>query len=177
MADSREIAKQVICEIIAVSGGRLTGKLRLYKAFYFAHLYFWENNKGALTDHPIVRMPLGPGIDDGDALLEELRHEGKIAITQQFIGPYRELVYEIAEPIRLDPSVPRFKAIEEAVRWIEGKSASQLSEETHVFSRTWREGDDGQVLNIYLDILEESEYNRVKQGLLQAEDALSGIFD
>jgi len=177
MSDSREAAKQVICEIIAASHGQLEGKLRLYKAFYYAHLYFWRNNRGVLTDYPIVRMPLGPGLDDGDGLLEELQHQGRISIGEQYNGPYKELVYKTLKPVRLDPASPRIKAIEEAAKWIEGKSATELSQETHVFSRTWREAGDGQALNIYLDILDDSEYNRVQQGLDKAEDALHGIFD
>lgn len=36
MTVNNENAKQVICQIIAAAGGRLEGKLRLFKAFYFA---------------------------------------------------------------------------------------------------------------------------------------------
>ena len=59
-----ELAKQVICAIVEAAGGKLEGQVRLYKAFYYAHLYCWENAaEGVLTDYPIVRMPNGPGID------------------------------------------------------------------------------------------------------------------
>src|SRR5262245_40446624 len=38
MLNDPQDAKEVICQIIAAAGGRLEGKLRLYKAFYYAHL-------------------------------------------------------------------------------------------------------------------------------------------
>ena len=59
----RSKAKQVILEIIRQSKGRLTGKTRLYMAFYVAHLLYAEQEAGYLTVWPIVKMPFGPGID------------------------------------------------------------------------------------------------------------------
>lgn len=176
MPETSEQAKQVILEIIATSGGRLAGKTRLYKAFYLAHLYYWENTCGTLTDHSIVRMPMGPGIDDGDLLIAELEAEGRIKISWQFNGPYKEQVLEIAQPVQLDPNDPRFKAIEEAVKWIEGKTAAELSNITHEHSRSWREGCDGDVLDIYVDLLEDCEYERVKEAVSQADDLLAEAF-
>lgn len=62
----------MIAEIIRQAGGKFTGKTRLYKAFYIAHLLYAEQEPGYLTVWPIVRMPYGPGIDCGDELIAEL---------------------------------------------------------------------------------------------------------
>lgn len=176
MPQGAEAAKEVICEIIAASGGRLAGKVRLYKAFYFAHLYYWESGCGTLTDYPIVRLPQGPGIDGGDELLTELEREGRIEITEQSNGPYREQVFSISRSVELDPDDPRFRAIEEAVKWIEGKTGAELSAITHEYSRSWRQSTDGDVLDIYSDLLSDSEYQRVQQALVEAEDLVNGAF-
>ena len=53
----RTTAQQVLLELIQDAGGVWEGKKRLYKAFYFAHLYYAEERPGLLTDWPIVRMP------------------------------------------------------------------------------------------------------------------------
>jgi hypothetical protein len=173
---SSEAAKQVICDIIAASGGKIYGKLRLYKAFYFAHLYYWLHGEGVLTDYPIVRMPQGPGIDNGDTLLEELEQTGEITISFRRNGPYKELVYERAHPFQVDPTSPRFQAIEEAVEWVRGKSAADLSEETHLYSRSWRETPDGEELDIYTDLLDDREYAKLKRSLSEAEQLIQGVF-
>ena len=57
MTDSREQAKDVLCQILVAAGGELKKKVALYKAFYFAHLYYWQTGEGTLTDYPIVHMP------------------------------------------------------------------------------------------------------------------------
>ncbi len=176
MRQSAKDAKRVICEIIAAFGGQLPGKLRLYKAFYYAHLYYWQSSKGTLTDYPIVRMPMGPGIDAADALIEQLEREGRIRVTKQMNGPYTEHVFELVKPVCPDPQAPQYKAIQNAVRFINNKSTPELSEETHLYSRSWRESKDGEVLNIYVDILDESDYEKVKRGLADTEELLSGIF-
>jgi hypothetical protein len=173
--DSEE-AKQVICQIIAAAGGRLEGKLRLFKAFYFAHLFYWQHGTGILTDHPIVRMPMGPGIDKSEALLGALQREGQIRVGTRANGPFREYVYELTTPVEIDPSNARYRAIEEAVEWVRDKSAGELSLETHLYSRSWRSGADGQVLDIYSDLLDDEEYESVRKGLVDAAGLIHDAF-
>jgi hypothetical protein len=179
MMFDNENAKQVICQIIAAAGGRLEGKLRLFKAFYFAHLFYWQQGTGVLTDHPIVRMPMGPGIDKSEALLGALQGEGRIRIGTRANGPFREYIYELASPVEVDPSNPRYRAIEEAVEWVRDKTAGELSLETHLYSRSWRNEADGQVLDIYSDLLDDEEYEGVRKRLADAagviHDALGTI--
>lgn len=176
MSPERESAKEVICLIIAAAGGRLEGKLRLFKAFYYAHLFFWKKGNGVLTQHPVVRMPFGPGIHDASVLLGSLVAERKIRISSRPVGPYSEQVYELASPVQIDPTNLRYQAIEEAVEGVRNKSAAELSEETHIYSRSWREAQEGDVLDIYRDLLEDDEYAQLKQQVADAETAVNAVF-
>ena len=109
---SKEAAKDVICELLAANGGMLRGKVRLNKAFYFAHLYFWRDAGGVLTDHPIVRLPHGPCIDDASELLTELATENRVSIQVGAAGPYQEFVYRLEGPrTEVDRNSPRGKAL------------------------------------------------------------------
>jgi hypothetical protein len=54
-------AQRLVLELIRSAGGAWDGKARLFKAFYFAHLYYARSEPGILTDWPIVRTPRGPG--------------------------------------------------------------------------------------------------------------------
>jgi hypothetical protein len=176
MPEPREQAKQVICEIIAAAGGRLVGKVRLHKAFYYAHLYYWQRGTGVLTSYPVVRLPFGPAIDDGPQLVSELVREGRLRVTQQPNGPFKESVFELAQPFQIDPNDPRYQAIEEAVDQVKSKTAAELSEETHVFSRSWQDGQNGQELDIYADLLDDFEYQQIRQGGQQARELVNAVF-
>jgi hypothetical protein len=174
--DTRQQAKQVICDIIAAGGGRLVGKVRLYKAFYASHLFYWEAHSGTLTNHPIVRMPRGPGIDDGDALIRELVESGSIRTDEGRNGPYREIVFQLVAEHTIRPHDPRFQAVERAVEWIAGKSAAELSEETHLYSRTWRDAQDGEELDIYMDLLDDEDFARIGQAVCEQEELIGAAF-
>lgn len=176
MADDLEAVSEVICQIVAAAGGRLEGRLRLYKAFYYAHLFYWQRGSGVLTQHPIVRMPYGPGIHGAGTILPMLVKQGRIRISTRALGPYREYVYELAAPLQIDPNDQRYRAVIEAVEWIRDKPAVELSEETHLYSRSWREARDGDVLDIYQDLLEDDEYTRVRQDIAQAEALVDAVF-
>src|SRR5436189_4755977 len=89
MAD-REAAKHLILKIVAMAGGRLEAKSRLHKAFYAAHLIYWRERQGVLTDYPIVKMPNGPGIDDLEGLLEELVDGDALEVVEGTKGPYKQ---------------------------------------------------------------------------------------
>src|SRR5262245_40446625 len=86
-------------------------------------IFYWKLGRGVLTQHPIGGLPRGPGIDQGRELLLGLQQEGKIKITTRPNGPYQEYVYELTKPVEIDPTRPRYKAIEEAVEWVRDKSA------------------------------------------------------
>ena len=176
MITQREQAKLLICEIIAAAGGKLVGKVRLHKAFYYAHLYYWQRGCGVLTSYPIVRLPFGPAIDEGPSLLAELVQDEEIRIGWQPNGPFKEAVFELTQPFQIDPANVRFQAIEEAVAQVKSKTAVELSEETHLYSRSWQDGQTGQELDIYADLLDDAEYQQVLQDSQQSRELVDAVF-
>ena len=174
--ENRELAKRILLEILRQNSGRVKATTRLYKAFYMAHLYYYQKGWGLLSDWPIVHMPNGPGIHRGLELLQELEDDGCIKISQQQKGPYLEAVYELVSP---DPSELRgqqVEAIKAAVDFVRGKSAAELSDLTHEFSRSWNNGQNGDPLNIYVDILDDKEYERIAEELDQINQDVSAVF-
>ena len=164
--EARTSAKDVICALVAAAGGALRGKVRLNKAFYFAHLYYWRDSDGVLTEYPIVRLPLGPCIDDVNDLLAELVDEGRISISKAPNGPFEEFVYRHVDPVpSIDDSTPRGRAIRQAISFVEDKTAAELSEITHEHSPTWQTTPDGSEMNIYLDLVDENEFKTVRKRL------------
>ncbi|HET7229521.1 MAG TPA: hypothetical protein VFJ16_05930 [Longimicrobium sp.] len=153
-ASARE-AKETICDLIAAAGGVLHGKVRLHKAFYFAHLFYFGDGKGILTDHPIVRLPQGPFIDHGERLIDELRREGVLTIASAPVGPFQETVYKLEAPRAVDPETARGRAILRAVELVANRSAAELSELTHEHSISWQNTENGREMDIYLDLLSD----------------------
>src|SRR5947199_5120846 len=127
-----EKAKAILAAIIREAGGSFNGKTRLYKTFYVAHLLHFRDRDGVLSDHPIVRMPRGPAVDRGDALLAELRDSRFIHMTQPPVGPYQEDVFTLAKPLDgLSPA--EIESVRRAGAMIGEESATELSERTHAF--------------------------------------------
>ena len=160
-------AKQVLVELIRAAGGEWTGLTKLYKAFYLAHLYYAERAPGYLTNWPIVRMPNGPGIESGEALLNELVLSGIIARRSARIGPYPTTKYAVIADTVPGPSLDgdKLDAIRSAVKFVQEKTATELSEITHEYSRSWNAARDGQTLNIYIDQIDDEEFSRREQDL------------
>jgi len=160
--EEKGLAKRIIVEIIRQAGGTFDNKTNLFKAFYYAHLRYADTQPGYLSNWPIVRMPRGPGIHDFDVLLGELMAEGEVETKQVDWGNcsgFRfSLCEEAAEPSPL-PAVA-LEAITFGVREVSGKSAAQVSRESHESSRAWRNAQDGEELNIYVDTIPEEEYQR-----------------
>lgn len=168
---AKEAAKEVICGLVAASGGTLRGKLRLNKAFYFAHLFYWREAADVLTDYPVVRLPNGPAIDQVDGLLSELVAEKRLVAGQVWNGPYRENVYRLAIEGSADTpyerATPQMKAIHEAIQFVEGRTAAELSELTHEHSFSWQTTPDGSELNIYLDVLPDEQRAEIEAALAE----------
>ena len=176
MSDARQEAKDVICTIIAAAGGELHKKVALFKAFYYAHLFYWQEQNEALTNYAIVRMPQGPGIEDHFALLTELQQEGRVTIRREAYGPFKEYVFALNQEFTIAPNNSRYRAIEKAVKWVEGKQARELSLETRDYSRSWQLGKDGDELNIYIDLLDDEEYAAMQQRLRKSEALVNEVF-
>ncbi len=165
MHTDRELAKQVVAEIVRQSpGDELAGKVKLFKAFYFAHLYYARDTVGYLTEWPIVKMPNGPGIDGFALLIDELVQDGIVETEGTRIGPYNATLYRATGRQSKSP-LPEdaVKAIRKAVEFVSDKTGAQLSDITHEFSRSWNDVEEGQPLSIYLDLLSDEDYDNAME--------------
>ena len=167
----RTKAQDVILEVLRNTDGEWTGKTKLFKAFYFAHLDYALEQPGLLTDWPIVRMPQGPGIDKSHLLFDGLVREGYLIVERVHEGPYPECRYRLTDKGREEKRPPEDAraAIKEATLFCLSRTAAELSQLTHERSRSWREGKDGEVLNIYIDTIPEEEYER-RQAVIEQLD-------
>lgn len=163
--DTREFerAKAVVLEIIRQStGDEIVGKTKLFKAFYFAHLFYAKENARYLSEWPIVKMPNGPGIDRFRSIVEALESENAITVEPAKVGPYKSVRYKAVA--RTEPaaalSAEAVEAIRKAVEFVSRKSGAQLSDITHEFSRTWNDANEGDELPIYLDLLSDDDYDK-----------------
>jgi hypothetical protein len=174
--DTKQAAKEIILDILQLAGGSFDGKTRLFKVFYFAHLYYWRDNGQVLSAHPIVRMPQGPGIDQSAEILGELARDGLIEVSSRHTGPYSTNVYVLRTRRERNYADPRIVSIQQAIDWAAGRSAAELSDETHEFSRSWKKAKDGDELDIYLDTLDEDEYQTMVSRVEAAKKLVEGIF-
>jgi hypothetical protein len=168
---SREQAKRVILQIVAIAGGRLEGVARLNKAFYAAHIIFWRDRQGLLTDYPVVKLPNGPGIDQFAGLIYELVEVGDLEKIEEAKGPYTQSTLVLKVPVEIDPNAPEFEPISEAVRWVNSMSTAQLSVVTHEQPSYQGQPRMGYEQAIYLDALSEDEYEGVRAACNQADEA------
>jgi len=179
MGDKKR-AKEILVEIIRQCGGDfIEGKTKLFKAFYFAHLYYAKKNSDFLSSWPIVRMPRGPGIDRFEELIGELQSEELVAIEDCTVGPFPSTRFIVTEKGKLTPSpdAPSVKAICQTVKYVEHKTAAQLSNETHAYSRTWNDANDGEELNVYLDLLTDEEYEQSQKRAARIESQLDSTWN
>jgi hypothetical protein len=156
-------AKDAICDLIAAAGGVFYGKVRLHKAFYFAHLFYWRDGEGVLTSHPVVRLPQGPFIDDGERLISELRRDGMLTIGSVPVGPYQETVYKLATERSVETDTPRGRAIRQAVDLVVNRSAVELSDLTHEYSLSWQQTENGREMDIYIDLLDDEHLAQIRR--------------
>ena len=178
MTTDKEKSKHVIVEIIRQAGGTLRNKTILFKAFYHAHLEYAAKNPGYLTTWPIVKMPHGPGIDNANVLLGELMAEGVLDVTQIQEGRFTAFMFEFTgEP---PPGSPLSKEANEAIKSglavVTGKTASEVSDESHESSRSWRSARDGEELNIYLDLGSDQEFAARDEGIRKIASELRSVW-
>lgn len=164
MRDHSEKPRQVILEIIRQSAGdSIVGTTKLFKAFYFAHLYHLRDFGTFLSLWPIVRMPRGPGIDNFHSLIDPLVTCGKVAVTGSHSGPFPTTRYTARRDLPTTSlSEAEVKSIHKAVAFTQGKRASRLSEITHEYSRSWQESQNGDELRISLDLMTDEEVAAVR---------------
>jgi hypothetical protein len=170
MAD-REAAKQLILKIVAMAGGRLEAMSRLNKAFYAAHLIYWQERQGVLSDYPVVKLPHGPAIDDFDGLVAELVGEGALEVHDELIGPYPTTVLTLKTSVQIDPKAPEFDPIQRAVRWVKRHTVAELERLTHDRPSYLAQPRVGYEQPIYLDAIKEEEYAKVKASCAEVDEA------
>lgn len=170
----RSKAQDVIIEIMRKAGGELTGKTRLYKAFYFAHLLYSQEFPELLTAWPIVRMPQGPGIDRGDELLGEMIGKGYLTTEMNHDNFYPEHRYRLTDAGRTPEELPHEVGdiVQRVTDFVKSKSAAELSQLTHEQSRSWIEAKDGEQLNVDIDMIPDNEYNRRKEIIMNLDRQL-----
>ncbi len=170
-------AQEVILEILRHNDGEWTGKTKLFKAFYFAHLYYANEEPGMLTDWPIARLPEGPGIDKSRQLFDDLKNEGLLTVELIHEGPYPESRYRLTDKGQTTARLPEGvrAAIKEAALFCRDRTAAELSQITHDRSRSWKEGKDGDILNIYIDTIPDEEYDKRRAEMERLNDLLPTI--
>jgi len=162
-------AKTVILGILQESGGAFCGKTRLFKAFYLAHLYHFKSRQGVLSDYPIVRMPLGPGIESSESLFESLIADGLLHLGARSNGPYVEEVFTLLNNTPVSLTEDELASIREALNFVENLSGTEVSRRMHEYSKSWRSTAPGREMNIYADLLSDDDYNQME--IRQAEVA------
>lgn len=175
----RTTAKDVILEILRAADGEWSGKVKLHKAFYFAHLYYANEHPGFLTDWPIAKLEHGPGIHDDEPLIRGMVDEGILEVERVHEGPYPEYRYRLTGKGReAGPEVPDDArlAIEKAALFSRDRTGSELSFLTHERSRSWNEAQMGEVLNIYIDTIPDDEYQRRQRQMKELSKNLASIF-
>ena len=170
------LAKRIIAEMIRQAGGTFDNKTNLFKAFYYAHLRYADTQPGYLSNWPIVRMPRGPGIHDFDVLLGELMAEGKVETKQVDWESCSGFRFSLCEDSTKRSPLPAgaVEAIAFGVGQVSGKSAGQVSRESHESSRAWQNAQDGEELNIYVDTIPDEEYQRRAKRMRDSAAVFSG---
>lgn len=175
--DSLEAAKRLVAAIVYVAGGEFVGKTKLVKAYYAAHLFHHDREDGLLSKrHRVVHMTHGPAIDDQNEIFRQLRREGILEYSEGVAALY-PVRYRLREGYDPGLSDAERRSLEAAVAWVRGLSATDLSEQTHLSSRSWQETREGDFQDIYLDLIEEAEEARIAKAQAEHESFVRGIFE
>jgi hypothetical protein len=99
--------------------------------------------------------------------LNELVLSGVLARNQAAVGPHTATAYRLTgKPLPGDTlPQPAVHAVEQAASFVRGKGATELSDLTQEFSRSWNSAQEGQELNIYIDLIPDDEFAAREQHL------------
>lgn len=170
--------KQAILEIVRRNDGEFNGKTRLHKALYFAQIYYFELAPGYLTDANFARLPQGPGIDGGERILKELQEEGLLELESVHEGPYPENRYRLTsrgKGLVVDLPEKASVAIQRSVDFVRHKTASELSQFTHEYSKSWNQQTNGKLLDVSIDVIPDDEYQRRQADLVEMGPAFEEV--
>jgi hypothetical protein len=169
--DEKQLAKEIVAEIVRQFGGVISERGPVDKAFYHAHLIYAEAEPGYLSNWPVVKLQHGAGIADLEALLAEMVRDG---VLEPIAGGHRAFASSAAETdsqqAPLEP--PAIKAISDAVRLVAAENTASFRTVPCVYSRSWREAEDGDELNFYCDDVPEQEYQERSAAMRKMVEAM-----
>jgi hypothetical protein len=171
-ARARERAKRTILELVRASDGKIVSKLRLHKAFYQAHLLYFEETGLELTGYPIVHMPNGPGIEDADPHIRELEAAGVLEESEGNGDFDNERVYTVVGEAAPELDAEKAAAIRAAVEWANALSITALKRESH--KQSWHESGMGREQNIFVDAMTKERVSQIRG---EAEERLFRVED
>jgi hypothetical protein len=174
---ARTDAQRVVLELIRQTGGTWDGNNSLSRAFYFAHLYYARDEPGLLTAWPIVRTPQGPGIHNQVVLLKGLVKNGLLTSEVIHEGPYPDARYRLTDKAAVEPPLPEDvrAAIRAAIELVRQRTAADLAQLTQERSRSWRGGKDGDILDIYIDLIPDEEFEEAQAKLAELDRQVTAI--
>jgi hypothetical protein len=132
-----------------------------------------------LTGWAIVHLPEGPAIDRLDGLLGDLVQEKRLLVSYVPDGPYQKAVYRLgtAIPVELDDEgYEAGEALASATQYIAGKTAAELSQESHENSRAWQQTKDGEVMDLVLDVVTDDDLEAARAAREASDRGLAGLF-
>ena len=123
-------------------------------------------------------MPNGPGIDQGQELLDSLEKAGLVRKTAHADPePFREYRSKLSPSAVLAPLSPEAeRAIREAVATVGPMSAAAASEFSHEYSKSWRAASGGEELNIYADPIPVEDYEQPRDDGAKASVEFASLF-
>ena len=172
----KERAKRVIVEILRMSGGNCDSTTRIFKTFYYAHLFYAQKSPGYLTDWPIVALEHGPGVGNADELFAELIAEGVIERRRAHVGPHASMHYRLLINQIPDLEDAEIQAIREAVKFLEPFTPAEQWQLTHDYSRSWNQAKQGDELNIYIDLLDDDEFEKRRARMRATSSIIDDIW-
>lgn len=176
-ARAKKRAKALILYLVGAAGPRGFTTTAVYKAFYWTHRFYLEETGREATGWPLAHMPFGPGIDDGEQLLAELVAGHLLAAETLLSGG---TVYTRTEaPAKLALEERLVPAAQKAVDHVGTRRATDLSDETHdggKASRAWQVTQNGDLLELSLDLLSDDDYRSLQRSADEADELLGSLF-
>lgn len=177
-----ERAQAVLLAAVIAAGGRWATKTTLWKAFWWAHVESMRTLGAELTDHQIVRLPHGPAPDNGDDLLEGLVRSGQLKQRTEKRDHHRVTLFDVPDLAGAKKWVAtRLRrasvgVVAEAAKKFASMTADEASQFSHKFSHEWRHRGNGQPMDIYCDLLSESDLANAIIDSREDSEALAGVF-
>jgi hypothetical protein len=123
-------------------------------------------------------MPEGPGIHNSRELFDDLKKDGCLLVELVHDGFYPEYRYRLTDKARSLPPLPSdvASAIQRVVDFVRDKKGSELSDYTHEHSRSWKQAKDGEIIDIYVDLIPDDEYELRQKAIGEAEAVFDATF-